>query len=511
MSALQTLKYAEYSEADYFAEWCGNNLVHSKDRWAGKPVIWEGWQLDVWEELMACDENEVPYWRSCALVVPRKNGKTLMLAALALYRLINDEDEPEILLAAATDKQAGRLFEACISFLRKNPDLNEQVHRREYLGEIVNPYTGGKIIRLPSSGETLDGYNPSLAICDELHAWNTTTRRRVWTSLNTGDGARERFQIITITTAGAAADRQTGILGQMIDANEKDGDCQKEKGLTISRNHEARTMVFNYSAPTFDPKDVDSMKLANPASWITKEYLHKKAVNPELKDSEVLQLHGCVWAEAVQVWIAREKWERCRVPDIIIPDGAEVYVGVDVGITHDSCAISVVWPEAPDSFMLKTTVWSTLKQVAAHVLVPGARMELELLEDHIRFLGQKYEVVEVAYDPRFFERSAQALAEEFVVVQMSQNSGPMYDAYQSFYQGIEEARLHHDGDGILNSHLFATAAQKTDRGWKISKIRSSHRIDAVPASAMAFYRAEFAEDVGGGAVYGDDEEEEQAA
>ena len=38
------------------------------------------------------------------------------------------------------------------------------------------------------------------------------------------------------------------------------------------------------------------MKLANPASWITEQYLRRQAENPELTDAQVLQLHGCVWA-----------------------------------------------------------------------------------------------------------------------------------------------------------------------------------------------------------------------
>ena len=40
------------------------------------------------------------------------------------------------------------------------------------------------------------------------------------------------------------------------------------------------------------------MKLANPASWITRDYLRRQAENPELTDAQVLQLHGCVWAES---------------------------------------------------------------------------------------------------------------------------------------------------------------------------------------------------------------------
>jgi hypothetical protein len=62
-------------------------------------------------------------------------------------------------------------------------------------------------------------------------------------------------------------------------------------------NEEAhKGAMWAYEAPTTDPRDVEAMKLANPASWISKEFLCRQAEDPELPDAAVLQLHGCVWA-----------------------------------------------------------------------------------------------------------------------------------------------------------------------------------------------------------------------
>lgn len=480
------------TEGPAFAEWCEAHLVHSVDRWAGRPLVLERWQRDFFDEaLTVVDERTLePLWKSVALVVSRKNGKTAMLAALALYRLIEDPGQPEIVLAAASDKQAGRLFDGVVNYLRRNPMLDAQVHRREYVGEVVNVETGGKIIRLPSSGETLDGFNPSLAICDELHAWLTPTRRRVWTSLNTGDGARAKAQLVTITTAGDASERETGILGQLIDRNEADGEVERPHGgLTISRNEAARTLVFNYSAPTHDPGDVKAMKLANPASWISEEYLQRKAVNPELSASEVLQLHGCVWASGVDAWVDPATWERCRV-DGGIPAGAQVTVGVDAAISRDSSAVVVAWRSEDERTVLEATVWSAVPGVPAHVTVPGGRMSSGILEDHIRHLARRFDVQAVAYDERYFTRSAELLSDEgLLMVELPQNSAAMADALQGFYEDVLEGRLAHAGDPVLSAHVMATAAERTDRGWKLRKMRQTQRIDATFAAVMAVWAA----------------------
>jgi hypothetical protein len=118
------------TELDHFAWWTQTFLVQSADRWVGKPLKPEAWQRRFMAEALALDEEGLSYWQSVDLVVSRKNGKTAMLAAYVLYRLLNDEGQPEILLAAVADRQAGRLFDADVSYVRQNPELAAQVRVR---------------------------------------------------------------------------------------------------------------------------------------------------------------------------------------------------------------------------------------------------------------------------------------------------------------------------------------------------------------------------------------------
>ena len=80
-------------------------------------------------------------------------------------------------------------------------------------------------------------------------------------------------------------------------------------------------------------------------------------------------------------------------------------------------------------------------------------MQLELVEDHIKELHRRYRVSEVAYDPRFFERSAEILERAgLTMVEFLQASSPMADAYQRFYQAANEKRL----TSTLNVSLSAS-------------------------------------------------------
>jgi phage terminase large subunit-like protein len=474
-----------YSRDEDFAEWCSNFLVQSTDQFAGKPLVLEKWQLDFIREALATrDEDGLePVWRSVALIVSRKNGKTAMLAAYALFRLLNDETQPEILLAAASDKQAGRLFDACMQYIRQNTLLADQLVLRDYIGEIARADGGGKILRMASSADNLHGYNPSLVVCDELHAWTKPSQRKAWAALTTGGGARKNTQVFTITTAGDASDREAGILGRMINRNEAVGDVERLDGLTISRNFDAATLVYNYSAPTKDPSDTAAMKLANPASWITTDFLARQAANPELSAEEVLQLHGCVWVSGGNAWIQPEWWNNAIERDVMIPDGARVSLGVDIGIIHDASAVVVAWQRPDDErVVLEARVWTPR---------PGQNVQLGDVEDHIRALAQRLNVAGVFYDPRFFEASSQRLDDEgIVMVNMPQNSATMANAYQTFYSMMSEGQLVHAGnDEVFTQHVLSTGAVLSDRGWRVSKMRQTQRIDALVAAVMATYGA----------------------
>jgi Terminase large subunit, ATPase domain len=277
--------------ADHLAAFCAT-LTQSDDRWEGQPLQLEPWQRRFWRDALADD------WRSVVLVVPRKNGKTSMLAAYALYELVYGMGRPEILLAAASDRQAGRLFDAAARFVRRHPGLSERLRVGDHEGVIVREDGLGSIIRLTSDPSRRYGYSPTLVVCDELAFWNTPSLRRAYAALTSAGGARSAPCTFTITTAGEATQRHDSLLGSILDAALSAPDVQRRPGLTISRLHAAGTLLWAYEAPTADPRDVRALKLANPASWITLDYLRRQAENPELTDAQVLQLHGCVWAEA---------------------------------------------------------------------------------------------------------------------------------------------------------------------------------------------------------------------
>ena len=322
--------YAEATRGEHFAWWCAEHCFQSVDRFAGLPLVLEpDWQRPMMYEALAELAEDVAYWQTVVLVLPKKNGKTSLLAAYALYELVENDGAPEILLAAATDKQAGRLFDAAVRFVKSDPWLSARLVIREHEGQIAHAGTFGNLYRVSGDTGAAAGYNPLLVVVDELAEWTTARRRRTWADIATaGELTREAARVFVISHAGEPQDRVAGILGGLIDANERDGELERvHRALTVSRDHHSRTLVYNYCADTQDARDLDAIRAANPASWITTERLEALSKSPKLTPGRFLQLHGCVWASSAGAFLTLEQWRALEVTDQALRPSDELTVG----------------------------------------------------------------------------------------------------------------------------------------------------------------------------------------
>lgn len=529
--------YAAGSAVEHFAWWAAETCVQSVDRWAGLPLVLEPWQREALGEALAVDEFDVWVWGTVVWVVPRKNGKTALLAAYALYRLVHDEGSPEILLAASSDEQAGRLFDYAAAFIRRSPVLSDLLHVRDYVGEIARKDGGGVLYRLSSDPKRLHGYNPSLVICDELHAWTTPSLEASWGVLNTADAARSAPQVFAITTAGAASQRETGILGQLIDGAAAMGEVEREGARTVIRHTPGRLLVVVYEAEAdADPRPLRraasaymgavrehgaesrqaldrlavleewrtrigvAAKTANPASWITPGYLAEKAENPKVTVGHFLQLHCNVWADVADAFIPADAWDACAVPgrpsrEAFIATSRRVDLGADGSRTYDTTAVA--WASAgPDETVdVDCHVFSARPEAPHHELCHGGQIDFRAVEAFIGDRLDRYRIEDVAYDPRYLDRSADLIEDRLPdarVFPVEPNSKVRHEAETVFERLILQGKLRHRGDPVLRAHVLAARVERDPKTGEIRRVlkrHDAHPIDALAAMTLAVWRA----------------------
>lgn len=501
--------YAKATRGDYFAAWCAESLVHGGD-FDGAPFELEEWQRALMNEALALREWTLdadgeldawlPYWRTFGAVVPRGNGKSPLIAAMAIDHLFNWPADPRVFIAASDEKQADLLFEYVCHYLRSSPDWDEGADYviREYVGEISLVGRPGFIRRIATNKPGgLHGERPSLAICDELHEWRTGTQRRSYEAIVTGARKRRGGQVVVITTAGEAGERESSLLGVLVDATQQRGDSETvHAALTIARHHQSRTMIAEWSAPTQDPDDLDAIKLANPASWRTRIDLAEAAVAPDITPQTFLQFYGNVWSESKDAWIKRATWGALRVDGAAPPPGTPIVVGIDAATSEDCTAVAWAWRVDEERIGVAAHVWAAKHGNAAHVFAPGGAIDKRCVIPFIRdelVDARGLVVQEVVIDPAFFDTERRMLEEEgFDVADAWGKRALRSMAWTHWYGRVTHGRLLHDGDAVLAEHVCGAQASMEDGGWRVSKLRQrrAQKIDALVACAMAAWRCD---------------------
>lgn len=186
--------------ADHAITFIQKYCKHSKGKMGGKPFILELWQKAMVSALFGFVHkiDGTRKFREFILVVARKNGKSALGSAIALYMLMADgEAGPEIVSAATKKDQAKIIWLEAKRMVKKSPTLSKRA--RCLVSDIVTDFNDGTFKPLSSESNTLDGLNVHCSLIDELHAIED---KNLYDVITDGMTAREQPISIITTTAG---------------------------------------------------------------------------------------------------------------------------------------------------------------------------------------------------------------------------------------------------------------------------------------------------------------------
>lgn len=455
-----------------FERFCSRYLRHIKGRWAGQPFVLEDWQREemVKPLLGTYGPDGLRQYREALIGLPRKNGKSEIGAALALYLLIADgEYGAEVYSLAGSRQQASIVFKTARDMLRASPLRSAA---KIYRDVIEIPETNSIYKVLSADSKLAHGYNPHAAIVDELHVHPDG---ELYEAMRTATAARKQPLIVSITTAGA---ERRGIAWDTY-----------ERGRM---GQDPRMFFYWKQAPEgIDVRDVKNAKLGNPASWVSEEFL-KDQMPPSLPEPVFRRLHLNQWYEGeMGSWVPREAWEACLGEPQIDPD-RPVVIAVDAASRRDTTAVAMI--QRDDEGRHHAKLWHFGVGEEEQYLDYGA------VENLIRELASTYEVRRVAFDPFQMVRTAQILDNEGINVEtFPQNDVRMVPCSQLLYDLIVEGRLVAPiDDTITTDQVLAAGIVETARGWRLHKKKSLRAIDSTIALAMAVQLAEWEHGLGDG-------------
>lgn len=440
---------------------------------AGQPFIPLDWMKDTLRDIYRLDpETMKRRYRTYLLGVPRKNAKSTIGAAIAVYMLCIDtaDPNPQIISAAGDRKQAKLVFEEAKRMIRASPDLNDICDI--FRDEIRCSRTGGTYRAVSADAGLAHGLNPSCVIVDEYHVHKND---ELYVALTTGSATRNQPLTIVITTAGHDLESPLGRLyqyGRRVESGEVDDP----------------SFGFTWYGPKedeeYDPRDPAVWERFNP-SWSIMNPDEFASASKSTHESQFIRYRLNGWTSAESVWLPHGAWDSCFSDERPLAPGDEVILGFDGSWKGDSTALVAVRTE--DCHVSLIGLWE------APMGDPHWRTPAEDVKDAIRQACRTYRAREVVCDPFRFEQSLLDLMDEgFPIVEYPTNSlARMVPATQSFYDSVMDGAISHDGNPALARHLGNAVLKEDSKGARITKpYRSSAKhIDAAVAAVIGHHRA----------------------
>lgn len=480
-------------------------LTHSKGIWAGKPFELIDWQEQIIRDLMGIVKPDGYRQFTTAYVeCPKKQGKSELAAAIALYLLCADgEQSAEVYSAAADRQQASIIFNVACSMVRNNETLSRHIKIIESQKRMIFQPTNSVYAVLSKEARAHSGYNISGLCFDELFCQPDDKLFHMLTK-GTGDARKQPLHFL-ISTAG---DNLNSICYQV---------HQKAEDIIAGRQHDPTFYPVLYGAAMDDDwTDPEVWKRCNPSLGVTVDIEKVRAACESAKQNPVeehsfRQLRLCQWQTTSIRWMQMERWDACAFP--IDPErlrGRPCYGGLDLASTADLTALSLVFPpqSSDERYSILPFCWIPeetvdLRSRRDHVLydlwkkkgfiytTDGSVVDYDYIEQSILDLKEQYDIREIAYDRWNATQLVQHLTDEgLTMVPFGQGFRDMSPPTKELMRLTLEGRIAHGGHPVLR-WCMDNVIVKTDPAGniKIDKGKATEKVDAAVATVMALDRA----------------------
>lgn len=457
------------SELDLFAEFCASTLTLE----TGGPLLLHPFQRTMLEDYFAgCRES--------LILISKKNGKSSMIAALALFHLCTTPDA-ECVIAAASRDQAQIMLRQAQGFIRRSSGLQSRLLVKQR--EIVHRQFGGRVRVLASDVDTADGVIPTLALVDELHRHKSADLYGVFRD---GLGPRQG-RMITISTAGSDEESPLGVLrakAHAIPGMVKDGAYRyaRADGFAL---HEWALEADQ------DRDDLELVKQANPAPWQTLKELRGRYESPSMTPWQWARFACGVWGLGNERAFDSELWASLEVPGRRIEPGRKVTLGFDGARRFDTTGL--VATDILSGHVEVVGVWARPVGANDDWEIPEAEVD-----ETVAYAFDRWDVWRLYGDPPYWEsgldRWAGLYGEDRVVRWWTNRLKAMAYALKAFHEDMRPGVMSHDGDEELARHVANAAKHETkmregdDVLWVIRKDsqKSPRKIDLVMAAVLAW-------------------------
>jgi phage terminase large subunit-like protein len=461
------------------------------------------------------------------IMIPRKCGKSPLMAGIGLYGLTADDEMGSEVYSAATKRDQARIiWDFAVEFRRHSGDLAERVAKS--FNALYVAETGSKFQALSSDEEGLDGLNVHFGLVDEYQRHKTSV---VYDRIASAISARRQLLVLSIATAGT----------------DQESPCYIERDYALhvlmGDFEDDRYFAFLAEADIpekgeLDWEDEEVWKKCNPNLGVSKswEYMRmaaKAARNEPRKLNAFKQLDLNVWTQQEYVYIPMHRWRQCAgevtrteeatgevklvnprdreaVEDAMLAQWRLPFGGLDLSSKDDLTALVNLFPptQADPHWIVTCRFWvpedaverrSRNDRVPYDLWVeqkliqatPGEVVDYDFVEKEIAQLHAKLHYQALGFDPwNALQLSTHMRGYGVPMVEVRQGYASLTDPTKELLAWVLSQKVFHLNDPVLNWNTSNMAVTEDPAGnVKPDKARARERMDGTAALINAIHLA----------------------
>ena len=350
----EKLFFFDQKKANSAIEWQEKHCFHTEGPLAPGRI-----KLEVWQKaFLSCifgivNENGVRQFREVVLLVGRKNGKTKMASGTSSYIWRQEGGfGSRVFCIAPKLEQADLVYNDVWTMTTLDPEWQElkalslekdtqhrKVHDDSMLArhrqtDLIVPGTNSTVKKIAFAAKRSDGFNPSLAICDEVAAWEGDPGLKVYEVIKSGMGARPEGLLLSCTTSGYIND---GIFDELM---------KRSTAFLLGNSKEKRLLPVLYMIDDIEKwNDINELRKSNPnlGVSVSVDYLLEEIAVAEgslSKKGEFITKYCNLKQNSSLAWIPANVVEKACGAPLRMEDFAKHYavLGIDLSQTTDLSA-----------------------------------------------------------------------------------------------------------------------------------------------------------------------------
>ena len=344
-------------EAQAAIRWIEKNCFHTEGDIATKRLKLELWQKAMLAAIFGIvDEKGKRQFREIFLVVGRKNGKTLLAAAIARYIWKTGGFGTRVYNLAPKLDQAALVYDSIWNMTQIDPDyiarkaeierLRSESHgkvddsglEKHRQTDLYIASQNSTVKKIAFSSKKSDGFNPSLTIADEVAAWEGDAGLKQYEVLKSGMGGRGNSILLSCTTSGYIND---SIYDELM---------KRSTSFLLGNSNEKRLLPLIYMIDDIENwNDINELKKSNPNLGVSVsiDFMIEEIAVAEgslSKKREFMCKYACIKQNSSLAWVDSQTVEKCVSEPLSLEDfrGSYCVAGIDLSRTTDLTACTVV-------------------------------------------------------------------------------------------------------------------------------------------------------------------------